>query len=166
MTLHYTKPLRNDASPVWVGDRYLNAADTEREHERVRGRLGVDSEGVSTHNGGGDGGHVVAEERLGRGAASAVHSGVVPLGGGNAFGEGTQKAYCAAAECTRRLCGEEVDGGALANGVGIVAVVCSNAADPGAAIQRLVVGQPTSDEAQDRPAEQLFSVAECKGVAV
>ena len=77
MTLHYTKPLRNDASPVWVGDRYLNAADTEREHERVRGRLGVDSEGVSTHNGGGDGGHVVAEERLGRGAASAVHSGVV-----------------------------------------------------------------------------------------
>ena len=75
------------------GDRYLDAADTEREHERVRGRLGVDSEGVSTHNGGGDGGHVVAEERLGRGAASAVHSGVVPLGGGNAFGDGTQKAH-------------------------------------------------------------------------
>ena len=35
-------------------------------------------------------------DRLGRDTASAVHSGVVPLGGGNAFGEGTQKAYCAA----------------------------------------------------------------------
>ena len=35
----------------------------------------------------------VAEERLGRGAASAVDSGVVPLGGGNAFGEGAQKAH-------------------------------------------------------------------------
>ena len=119
---------------MWVGDRYLDAADTEREHERVRGRLGVDSEGVSAHNGGRDGGQVVAEERLGRGAASAVDSGVVPLGGGNAFGEGTQKAHCAAAECPRRLCGEEVDGGALADGVCIVAAARSDAAYPSAAV--------------------------------
>ena len=47
--------------PLVGGDRYLDAADTEREHERVRGRLGVDSEGVSAHNGGRDGGQVVSD---------------------------------------------------------------------------------------------------------
>ena len=59
--LHETATKRLSPA-LWVGYRYLNAADTEREHERVRGRLGVDSEGVSAHNGGRDGGQVVAEE--------------------------------------------------------------------------------------------------------
>ena len=35
MKLHETATKRR--KPVWVGDRYLNAADIEREHERVRG---------------------------------------------------------------------------------------------------------------------------------
>ena len=123
MTLQLHETATKQRKSVVGGDRCLDAADTEREHERVRGRLGVDSEGVSAHNGGRDGGQVVAEKRLGRGAASAVHSGIVPLGGGNAFGDGTQKAHCAAAECSRRLCGEEVGGGALAR-VAELGVTC------------------------------------------
>ena len=61
MTLQLHETATKRRKSVWVGDRYLDAADTEREHERVRGRLGVDSEGVSTHIGSRDGGQVVAE---------------------------------------------------------------------------------------------------------
>ena len=41
----------------------------------------ADGARIGANNGGGDGSEVVGEERLGRGAAEPVHSGVVPAGG-------------------------------------------------------------------------------------
>merc|ERR1712086_294300 len=84
-------------------------------------RVVADTEGVGADDGGGDGGKVVGEEELGRGAAESVHGGVDPIGALCGLGELLEEEDHCGREGAGGLGSEQVHEVALRQRVAVVA---------------------------------------------
>ena len=129
-------------------------------------RVVADREGVGADNGGGDGGEVVGEEGLGRGAAKSIHGGVNPIGALCGLGELLEEEDHCGREGAGGLGSEQVHEVALRQRVAVVAGRGVDPADPRATVEWRVGGQAHGLLTKDNGAQPLERIAKREGVAV